>query len=99
MLQAITRVDVADYLQTFITVYTVLIFIRILMSWIPQIPDNDILRAIVRFVHDVTEPYLGLFRRFLPPLGVGGMGLDLSPIAALIVLQVVGAIVVNLVAG
>ena len=58
-------------------------------------PDNDILRGVLRFVDDVTEPYLGLFRRIIPPIGAGGMGIDFSPIVALIVLRVVASVVVN----
>lgn len=99
MIEAITRTDMASYLSTLFYVYSILILVKILLSWVPRIPDNEVLRAIVRFVDDVTDPYLNLFRRLIPPVGVGGMGLDLSPIAALIVLQVVGTIVVRLVAG
>ncbi len=99
MIEAITRSDMASYLSTLFYVYSILILVKILLSWVPRIPDNEVLRAIVRFVDDVTDPYLNLFRRLIPPVGVGGMGLDLSPIAALIVLQVVGTIVVRLVAG
>lgn len=99
MIAAITRGDIAGYLSTLFYVYSILILVKILLSWVPRIPDNDLLRAIVRFVDDVTEPYLNIFRRLIPPVGVGGMGLDLSPIAALIVLQVIGTIIVRLVAG
>jgi len=54
---------------------------------------------VVTFVHDVTHPYLRLFRRILPPLGGGGFGLDLSPIVAIIVLYIAQAIVVGLIRG
>lgn len=94
-----TRGEIAGYLSTLFYVYSILILIKILLSWVPRMPDNDLLRGAVRFVDDVTEPYLNLFRRLIPPVGVGGMGLDLSPIVALIVLQVAGTIIVNLVAG
>jgi YggT family protein len=75
----------------------VLIFVRILLSWIPRLPYNPVLQAIVRFVHDVTDPYLNLFRRFLPPVGGGGFALDLSPIIAIIVLYVLRSVIVGLV--
>lgn len=66
------------------------------MSWIPRIPDNPLVRGVVGFVEDVTEPYLGLWRRIIPPIGGG---LDISPILAIFVLQIVGGIVVRAVAG
>ena len=96
---AVTRGDLASYLSTLFYVYSILILVKILLSWVPRIPDNAMLRGAVRFVDDVTDPYLNLFRRLIPPLWVGGMGLDLSPIAALIVLSLVGNLVVRAVAG
>jgi uncharacterized protein YggT (Ycf19 family) len=98
-LLAITRVDVADYVSTLITVYIVLIFIRILMSWFTRIPYNRYLAMVLKFVSDVTDPYLNLFRRFIPPLRIGPGALDLSPIVAVIVLSIVGGIVVRLIQG
>jgi YggT family protein len=94
---AITRTDVADYVNTLSLVYLVLIFIRILMSWIPRMPYNRYLSAVLKFVSDVTDPYLNLFRRILPPVRMGGAGLDLSPIVATFVLIIVNAIVVGLI--
>ena len=94
---AITRNDVADYISTLSLVYLVLIFIRILMSWIPRMPYNRYLSAILKFVSDVTDPYLNLFRRILPPVRLGGAGLDLSPIVATFVLIIVSQIVVSLI--
>lgn len=96
---AITRGDVADYVNTLLYVYLVLIFIRILMSWIPRMPYNRYLAAVVTFVSDVTDPYLNLFRRFIPPVRLGPGALDLSPIVGTFVLLIVGGIVVNLIAG
>jgi YggT family protein len=94
---AINRGDVADYLNTLLLVYLILIFIRILTSWIPRMPYNRYLAAFLKFVSDVTDPYLNLFRRILPPVRMGGAGLDLSPIVATFVLIIVGEIVVDLV--
>jgi YggT family protein len=96
---ALTRTDVADYLNTLLLVYLVLIFIRILTSWIPRMPYNRYLAAFLKFVSDVTDPYLNLFRRILPPVRMGPGALDLSPIVATFVLIIVGQIVVNLVQG
>ena len=96
---AITRADVADYINTLVLVYLVLIFIRIITSWIPRMPYNRYLAAFLKFVSDVTDPFLNLFRRILPPVRMGGAGLDLSPIVATFVLIIVGQIVVNLIQG
>ena len=94
---ALDRADVADYVQALFTVYLILIFIRILLSWIPRLPYNRALHGLITFVHDVTDPYLRLFRRILPPVGGGGFALDLSPIIAIIVLYIAQAIVVGLI--
>jgi len=96
---AIGRTDVADYLNTLLLVYLVLIFIRIIMSWIPRIPYNRVLDMVLSFVKDVTDPYLNLFRRFIPPVRMGAGALDLSPIVATFVLIIVGGIVVDVVHG
>jgi YggT family protein len=98
-LLAITRGDVADYVNTLVLVYLVLIFIRILMSWIPRMPYNRWLDMLLTFVKDVTDPYLNLFRRFLPPLRIGPGALDLSPIIATFVLLIVGGLVARAIRG
>jgi YggT family protein len=99
VLLAVSRGDVADYVNTLILVYLVLIFIRIIMSWLPRIPYNRVLDMVLTFVKDVTDPYLNLFRRFIPPVRMGPGALDLSPIVATFVLLIVGSIVVNLIQG
>jgi YggT family protein len=96
---AVTRADVAHYVSTLITVYIVLIFIRILMSWFTRIPYNRYLDAVLKFVSEVTDPYLNLFRRFIPAIRLGPGSLDLSPIVGVLVLSIVGGIVVNLIRG
>ena len=98
-LLAITRADVADYVAAIFLVYFILIFIRILLSWIPRMPYYPWLRATVDFVHQVVDPYLNIFRRVIPPLGAGGMGIDISPILAIIILTIVGRVVVALIHG
>jgi YggT family protein len=94
---AITRNDVADYINTLVLVYLVLIFIRILTSWIPRMPYNRYLAAFLKFISDVTDPFLNLFRRILPPVRMGAGALDLSPIVATFVLIIVSSIVVGLI--
>jgi YggT family protein len=99
VLSAIGRNEIADYVNAVFLVYLILIFARILLSWIPRIPYNPYLRAVIDFIHQVTDPYLNLFRRFLPPVGGRGFALDLSPILAIILLLVVQAVVVGLIRG
>ena len=96
---AITRNDVADYVDTLLTIYVLLIFIRIVMSWIPRMPYNRYLAAVLTFVSDVTDPYLNIFRRFIPPLRMGPGALDLSPIVGTFVLLIVGGFVVRAIQG
>jgi YggT family protein len=97
-LLAVTRDDVAGYVSAVFLVYFILIFIRILLSWIPRMPYYPWLRASVEFVHQVVDPYLRIFRRVIPPLG-GGMAIDISPILAIIVLSIAWRVVVALIAG
>ena len=71
-----------------LSVYSWLIIIRILLSWIP-LPESAFLRSIYRVLYQVTEPYLALFRRIIPSVGAGGMGLDLSPMLGILVIFLV----------
>lgn len=95
---ALTRVDVADYVGAVLLVYTVLIFVNVLLSWIGQfrpIPYNLTLRAVTGFVEETTNPFLNVFRSFLPRLGP----FDISPIVAILVLSIGGAAIVGLIHG
>jgi YggT family protein len=96
---ALTRGDVADYVSAVFLVYFILIFIRILLSWIPRMPYYPWLRVTVDFIHQVVDPYLNIFRRLIPPLGGGGFAIDISPILGIIVLIVVQSVVVALIRG
>ena len=72
----------------FFTCYMILLFIRIISSWFPQMQGHPILR----FVAFYTEPYLGVFKRVIPPLGA----FDLSPLIAFFALQFIESIVKGL---
>jgi YggT family protein len=96
---AVDRADIADYVNALFLVYLILIFARILLSWIPRIPYNPVLSAVINFIHEVTDPYLRIFRRIIPPLGGGGFALDLSPIVATIVLIIARSIIVGAIEG
>ena len=73
-------------------VYLLLIFAYILLSWF-RLPYNPWLSRIERFLYDVVNPYLALFRRFLPALRLGAVGLDLSPILAIFALSLLWRLV------
>lgn len=92
---AIDRNDVADYVSALFLVYLILIFARIVLSFVPRMPYNPTLRTVVGFIHEVTDPYLNLFRRVIPPVGP----LDLSPILAIFLLYILQAIVVGAIEG
>ncbi len=85
---------VKGFVNIFISVYILLIFGYILTSWI-RLPYSVWLSRIQRFLYDVVDPYLRLFRRFLPQLSLGGLGLDLSPIVAIFSLYIVQALVLK----
>jgi YggT family protein len=96
---ASVRTSIADYLGTLLQVYTLLIFAYIVSSLIlsfgVRIPYSRATDVILGFLRDVCEPYLRIFRRFIPPLGP----LDLSPIVAIIVLRVVGGVIISILHG
>lgn len=96
---ALDRYDLADYVSALIIVYVILIFIRIVASFVPRMPYNPYLRAVLDFATETTDPYLNFFRRFLPPLGGGGFALDLSPMIGLLLLFVARKVLVDLIAG
>ena len=95
---AITRDDVANYVYTLALVYAVLIFIRILMSWF-RLPYSRPLSIFMDFVTATTDPYLNLWRRFLPMVRLGPGAIDLSPMVGTIVLLLVAGIVSGIIAG
>ena len=68
------------FISTLIYFYSILIVLRIFMSWLPSI-DWD--KKPVKFIRIITDAYLDIFRRFIPPFG----GLDFSPIVALLFLN------------
>ena len=65
---ALTRGDIADYVEALVFVYFVLIIANVMLSWVQQfrpIPYNLTLRAVLGFIEDTTNPYLNLFRAFV----------------------------------
>lgn len=96
---ASVRDSIADYLSALINVYAILIVIWILLGLFlafgGRLPYNRFSDGVVSFLRSVCEPYLGLFRRFIPPIG----SFDFSPIVAILVLTIGGGILVGLIRG
>ncbi|MDX6691607.1 MAG: YggT family protein [Solirubrobacteraceae bacterium] len=96
---ASARTQIADFLGALLWVYIILIFAYIITSLIfsfgGRIPYSRWSSAALGFLRDVTEPYLGLFRRFIPPIGM----IDVSPIVAILVLQIGGFALIGLIRG
>lgn len=99
LLQAVTRVDIANYVSALFEVYIVLIFVYILLNLLfsfgMRLPYARWSDVVLHFLRDVCEPYLKIFRRFIPPIGM----FDLTPMIAIILLYFVRTIVVNAIAG
>lgn len=71
--------------------YFILIILRIFLTWLPNI---DWYQQPFKALREITDIYLDIFRRFIPPVG----GLDFSPIVAIIVLQILQGLVTGLIA-
>jgi YggT family protein len=99
LLAAIDRNDIANYVQAVFLVYILLIFVYILLNMMFSLglrpPYSRWMDAIMNFLRDVCEPYLRIFRRFIPPIGM----FDLTPMIGIIVLLVVETLVVNAIRG
>ena len=86
---------VAYLIYLALAAYAWLIVGRALLSWLRPRPGSALFR-VDRLLYRATEPYVGLFRRLLPMARIGGLGIDLSPLVALLVLFVAMQIVVRL---
>jgi YggT family protein len=98
VLAADARTSIADFLSALILVYTICIVAWIVVSLVfsfgARVPYSRPLNAVLDFLRDIVEPYLRVFRK----LGLQIGPLDLSPMVALLVLQIGGGIIVNLIA-
>jgi YggT family protein len=79
------------FVTVFIAVYTVVLLAYVVMSWL-RLPYSPWLNRIQRFLYDVSEPYLRLFRRVLPSMGP----LDLSPMIGILVLVVIREVLLRI---
>ena len=71
---------------TLINLYLIVLFARIIFSWFPISPGSA-MASVFSVLYTLTEPVLGPLRRVLPPIGFGGMGLDLSPLIVVLVVR------------
>jgi len=99
LLEALSRVDIANYVDALFEVYILLILLYILFNLLfsfgVRLPYSRGTDVVLGFLRDVCEPYLRIFRRFIPPLGM----IDITPMIAIILLVIVRTIVVNAIAG
>ena len=93
------REELANYVRAVFYVYTLLIIAYILSSLFfafgGRLPYARWSSAVLGFLRDVCEPYLSIFRRFIPPIGP----LDLSPLIGILLLQFAGRLVRTVIAG
>ncbi len=96
---ALSRVDVANYVSALFEVYILLILLYILLNLLFSFglrpAYSRVLDVVLGFLRDVCEPYLRIFRRFIPPLGM----IDITPMVAILVLVIVRTIVVSVISG
>ncbi|AQS58333.1 YggT family protein [Desulforamulus ferrireducens] len=81
--------NLISFLNVAFWVYEMMLLARILLSWFPHNPYNPV----VRFLYETTDPYLNIFRRVIPPLGM----VDISPIVAFLVLRMIQNLIFSLV--
>ncbi len=72
--------------------YTLIVFVYCIFSWFP-IPRDGVMSDIYRFLQKICDPYLNLFRRFIPSIGGA---VDISPVVAILVLQLLVSLVVGI---
>ena len=96
---ALSRIDVGNYVDALFLVYIAIIFVYLLLNMMFSLglrpPYSRVLNGLMTFLRDVSEPYLRLFRRFIPPVGM----MDFSPIAALFVLYALRIVIVGAIQG
>ena len=99
MIAAITRSDIANYVGWVFQVYIIIIFVYIALNWLfaagVHPPYSRWSDAVLTFLRDTAEPYLRIFRRLIPSIGM----FDFSPIIAIIVLYFLRVIITNAISG
>ncbi len=80
-----------NFIDLLFSALTLAIIARAFLSWLPMDPYNPI----IRIVHQITDPILAPLQRVIPPMGM----MDISPIVALVILQVLQTLIHNLLLG
>lgn len=80
--------SIQNFITVFISVYVLIIFAYIILSWV-RLPYSPWLNRVQRFLYDVCDPYLRIFRRLLPSFGA----FDFSPIVAVLSLFLIDRVV------
>ena len=95
MILASARTDIAEYLSTLIYVYTLLIILYIVIQLLFSVglrpPYSRVTDIVMGFLRDICEPFLRIFRRLIPSF----VGIDLSPLLAIITLEILNGVVVQ----
>ena len=99
LVEASTRDNIANYVAALFEVYIVLIFayilLNLLFSFGMRLPYSRWSDMLLNFLRDCSEPYLRIFRKFIPPIGA----FDFSPMIAIILLYIVQSLIVNAIRG
>jgi uncharacterized protein YggT (Ycf19 family) len=83
----------AALLVPIIDFYILLIIGYVLLGWLVGPGSQGVIYDFYRVLASLCEPYLGLFRRFVPPIMIGAGGLDLSPVLAILVLEILAGVI------
>ena len=83
--------DLIGVIDLFFEIIWWLVIARILLSWFPNPPHNQL----IKFIYQATDPILVPFQRLIPPIGM----VDISPMVALLALQLVRSVVIKLLTG
>jgi len=83
--------NLVNLLISLCNVYSFVLIVYVLMSWFPS--GTGVIAEIKGFLGKICDPYLNIFRKFIPP--IGGM-IDISPIIALFVLQLIVRLIVGI---
>ena len=99
LVTAVSRNDIANYVGWVFYVYILIIFVYLLLNLMfgmgLRLPYSRWSDAVLGFLRDVSEPYLRLFRRFIPAVGM----FDFSPVVAIFVLYILRAVFTSLIKG
>jgi YggT family protein len=77
-----------------LNLYVLILFAAIILSWFPVQPGGA-MANVQGFLWRLTEPVLGPIRRTIPPVRIGGFGLDLSPFIVIVGIRIIGAFICN----